>query len=376
MVMKRVSYYILSMVMAAGMFACSNDKTDGSYQRVEVETSNVTFSSVGGNGEIVVKTPNVKATSNQSWCQISLSGSRITVDVAPNMSLEERTAVIHMTADGMADYQIPVTQSGVKMKTIGLRSLDGIGETNVKFAYEADYPMEVAEVEGNWLQATIEDSFISLTVPMSDDKTNARSTIVWLVPQGQTAPRIPLAVTQNKRPKYLQPLGYDDYLGEYELAYTITYNATTRTKAIRAKLVRGDEENTLYLKGILKDESVGNITMKYVPGKGIITMNAHKFCTKIPNEPTKDGWILMYYSSANTVSNNQSNSLSSGNFSLLDGLVFDMIHYTGSSSTVIIGGFSLRTYPTGTTSGSSTWAAGSANGDVSYCHMQFRKVES
>lgn len=373
--MKKVSYYILSIIMAAGMFACSNDKTDGSYQRVEVETSNVTFSSVGGNGEIVVKTPNVKATSSESWCQISMSGSKISVTVEPNLSLEERTAVVYMTADGMADYQIPVSQSGVKMKVVGMRVLDGVGERDVKFAYEADYPMEIAEVEDNWLQATIKDDCISLTAPMSDDRTNARSTIVWLVPQGQTALRIPLAVTQNKRPKYLLPLEYDDYLGKYELAYAIKYNDTTRPKTTRVELVRGDEENTFYLKGILKDESVGNIIMEYVPEKGVITMNAQKFCTKIPNEPTKDGWILMWYSSANTVSNSQSNSLASGNFNLLDGLVFDMIHHTSSSSKVIIGGFSLRTYPTGTTSGSTTWAAGTANGDVSYSHMQFRKIE-
>lgn len=373
--MKKVYYYILSMFIAVMVFACSDEKTDGSFRRVEVASSNVTFTSVGGSGEIIVKTPNVKVTSSESWCQISMSGSKVSVTVEPNLSFKERTAVVYMTADGMADYQIPVSQSGVKMKTIGMRPLDGSGETDVRFAYEADYPMEVDEVEDSWLQATIEDGYISLTVPMSDDRTNARSTIVWLVPQGQTVLRIPLVITQNKRPKYLLPLEYDDYLGEYELAYTTTYNETSRPKTIRTELVRGDEENTFYLKGILKDESVGNITMKYVPEKGIITMNAHRFCTNIPNESAKDGWILMYYSSANTVSNSASNSLASGDFNLLDGLVFDMIHYTSSSSTVIIGGFSLRTYPTGTTSGSSTWAAGSANGDVSYCHMQFRKVE-
>lgn len=373
--MKKVYYYILSMFIAVMVFACSDEKTDGSFYRVEVASSNVTFTSVGGSGEIIVKTPNVKATSSESWCQISMSGSKISVTVDPNLSLEERTAVVYMTADGMSDYQIPVSQSGVKMKTIGMRALDGVGETDTKFAYEADYPMEVAGIESDWLQATIEEDCVSLTVPMNDDKTKARSTIVWLVPQGQTAPRIPLAVTQNKRPKYLLPLQYDDYLGEYELAYTITYNGTTRPKTIRVKLVKGDEENIYYLKGILKDESVGNIVMKYVPEKGIITMNAQKFCTKIPNEPTKDGWILMYYSSGNTISNSMANSLASGNFNVLDELVFDMVHHTGSSSTVIIGGFSLRTYPTGTTSGSSTWSAGAANGDVNYCHMQFRKVE-
>lgn len=373
--MRKVYYYILSMFIAVMVFACSDETTDGSFRRVEVSSSNVTFTSVGGNGEIIVKTPNVKATSSESWCQISMSGSKVSVTVEPNLSLEERTAVVYMTADGMADYQIPVSQSGVKMKTIGMRALDGSGETDVKFVYEADYPLEVAEVEDSWLQATIEGDCISLTAPMSDNITNERSTIVWLVPQGQTALRIPLAVTQNKRPKYLLPLEYDDYLGEYELAYTINYNDTGRPKTTRVELVRGDEENTFYLKGILKDERVGNITMEYVLEKGIITMNAQQFCTKIPSEPTKDGWILMYYSSANTVSNSKSNSIASGNFNLLDGLVFDMIHHTSSSSTVIIGGFSLRTYPTGTTSGSSTWAAGSANGDVSYCHMQFRKVE-
>lgn len=373
--MRKVYSYILSMFIAVMVFACSDETTDGSFRRVEVASSNVTFTSVGGNGEIIVKTPNVKATSSESWCQISMSGSKVSVTVEPNLSLEERTAVVYMTADGMADYQIPVSQSGVKMKAIGMRALDGSGETDVKFVYEADYPLEVAEVEDSWLQATIEGDCISLTAPMSDNITHARSTIVWLVPQGQTALRIPLAVTQNKRPKYLLPLEYDDYLGEYELAYTINYNDTGRPKTTRVELVRGDEENTFYLKGILKDERVGNITMEYVPEKGIITMNAQQFCTKIPSEPTKDGWILMYYSSANTVSNSKSNSIASGNFNLLDGLVFDMIHHTSSSSTVIIGGFSLRTYPTGTTSGSSTWAAGSANGDVSYCHMQFRKVE-
>lgn len=373
--MKKVYYYILPIFIAVMAVACSDEKTDGSFRRIEVASSNVTFTSVGGSGEIVVKTPNVKAKSSESWCQISMSGSKISVTVEPNMSLEERTAIVYMTVEGMADYQIPVSQSGVKVKTIGMRVLDGIGETDVKFAYEADYPMEVVAVEDDWLQATIENDYISLTVPMSDNKTNMRSTLVWLAPKGQTALRIPISVTQNKRPKYILPLGYDDYLGEYELAYTTTYNATARTKTIRVELAKGDEENTFYLKGILKNENVGNIILKYVPEKGIVTMNAQKFCTKIPSEPTKDGWILMYYSSANTVSNSASNSLASGNFTLLDGLVFDMVHNTGSSSIVIIGGFSLRTYPTGTTTPSTTWSAGAANGDVSYCYMQFKKIE-
>lgn len=373
--MKKASYYILSMIVAAGMFACGDDKTDGSYHRVEVETSNVTFSSVGGNGEIVVKTPNVKATSNQSWCQISQSGSKIIVTVDPNMSLEERTSVVYMTADGMAEYQIPVTQSGVKMKTIGLRPLDGVGETDITFTYEADYQMEIAEIEDSWLQAAIDGDLISLTAPLSDDRTNARTTIVWFVPEGQTAPRIPLAVSQNKRPKYILPLEYEDYLGQYSLAYSTTYNVTNRPNTTRVELVRGDEENTYYLKGILKDESIGNIIMKYEPGEGIITMNAQKICTQIPTDKTKDAWILMYYSSSNTISSSSANSLVSGEFDLQDGLVFDMIHYTSSSSTVFIGGFTLRTYPTGTTSGSASWTAGAANGDINYCHTQFRKTE-
>ncbi|MDR3118171.1 MAG: BACON domain-containing protein [Mediterranea sp.] len=369
------AYYTLSIFIATLAVACGDEKTDGSFRRVEIASSNVTFTSVGGSGEITVKTPDTKATSSEPWCQISTSGTKISVTVEPNPSLEERTAVVYMTADGMADYQIPVSQSGVKMKTIGMRALDGLGETDAKFAYEADYPMEVADVEDNWLQATIEGDSILLTVTTSDDKTNARSTVLWLVPQGQTAPHIPVVVTQNKRPKYVLPLEYDDYLGTYDLAYGTTYNATTRTKTLRVELARGNEENTYYLKGILKDESVGNIILKYVPEeKGIITMNAQKICTKIPADPTKDAWIIMFYSNSNTVSNGASNSLCSGKFDLLNGLVFDMIHYKGSSGAVI-GGFTLRTYPTGATSGNSAWATGAANGDYNYCYIRFSKVE-
>ncbi|WP_291528086.1 BACON domain-containing protein [Bacteroides sp. UBA939] len=373
--MKKIYYYILSMFIAVVAFACSDENTDGSFHRVEVAYSNVTFTSVGGSGEIVIKTPNVKATSNESWCQISTSGTKVSVTVEPNLSLEERTAVVYMTADGMADFQIPVSQSGVKMKVIGMRVLDGIGETDVEFAYEADFPMDMVEIEDDWLQATIEGDRLSLTASMSDDRTNTRSTIVWFAPRGQTALRIPLAITQSKRPKYLLPLEYGDYLGEYELAYSITYNNTARTKTTRVRLVEGDEENTYYLKGILKDESIGNIVMQYVPGEGVITITAQKICTQIPSDPTKDAWILTYYSSANTVSVSTSNSLASGNFNLLDGLVFDMKHYTSSSSTIVIGGFTLRTYPTGVSSGNSAWSAGAANGDVNYCHSQFKKIE-
>ena len=111
------------MFIAVMVFACSDETTDGSFRRVEVASSNVTFTSVGGSGEIIVKTPNVKATSSESWCQISMSGSKVSVTVEPNLSLEERTAVVYMTTDGMADYQIPVSQSGVKMKAIGMRAL-------------------------------------------------------------------------------------------------------------------------------------------------------------------------------------------------------------------------------------------------------------
>ncbi|MDR1742446.1 MAG: BACON domain-containing protein [Dysgonamonadaceae bacterium] len=373
--MKKAVYYILFVFIAIAAFACSDENADGSFHRVEVASSNVTFNSAGGTGEIVLKTPNVTATSSESWCRISVSGTTISVSVEPNLSLEERTALVYLSADGLADYQIPVSQSGVKMKTIGMRTLDGIGE-DAKFAYEADFPLEVAEIEGNWLQATIEGDSISLTAIASDNRDDTRSTIVWLVPQGQTVPRIPLSITQNKRPKYLLPLEYEDYLGVYELAYGTTYNASTRTKTTRVELVRGADNNTYYLKGILKDESTGNIVFKYLPEEnGIITITAQKFSTGIPGDATKDAWILMFYSSANTVSSSTANSLGSGNFSLTDGLVFDMVHHTSSSSTVVIGGFTLRTYPTGTSSGNASWSAGAANGDYNYCYTQFRKIE-
>jgi len=372
--MKKAVYYILFVLIAVVAFACSDENADGSFRQVEVASSNVTFTSAGGTGEIVLKTPNVTATSSESWCRISVSGATISVSVEPNLSLEERTALVYLTADGLADYQIPVSQSGVKMKTIGLRTLDGVGE-EAKFAYEADFPLEVAEIEGNWLQVTVESDSISLIAPLSDNREDVRSTIVWFVPQGYTAPRIPLLVSQNKRPKYFLPLEYGDYLGKYTLAYTTTYNGATRTKSVQVELVEGDADDTYYLKGILKDESVGNITLKYVPEGGLISVTAHKLSTGIPGDADRDAWIIMIYSSSNTVSAGTANSLASGNFDITDGLVFDMVHYTSSSSTVVIGGFTLRTYPTGTSSGNASWSAGAANGDYNYCYMQFTKIE-
>jgi hypothetical protein len=68
---------------------------------------------------------------------------------------------------------------------------------------------------------------------------------------------------------------YEEYLGNYTLRYSTATGTTTPNKSISVSLVQGTQPNTYFLKGILADESVGNIVVNYNPSTSSLSFTGN-----------------------------------------------------------------------------------------------------
>ncbi|MDR1764189.1 MAG: hypothetical protein LBR64_09625 [Dysgonamonadaceae bacterium] len=141
------------------------------------------------------------------------------------------------------------------------------------------------------------------------------------------------------------PVSYNFYLGEYTMYYSIDYKDDTPTRSLPVSLVQGSNAYTYYLKGILADESVGNISVTFDSSTGDLTSNAMIIC-KTP-ENYDFWWLAAGTNAAGSLYSFYYTycGLRSSNFASNDGkMSFKMTDYVSYSSSYKIIGFRLRNY--------------------------------
>lgn len=126
---------------------------------LSVESTNVTFSSVPGIEMIPVSTNrDYTATSSQEWCNATPAGNLLKVAVNENVAIQERTAAVTLSAEGVAGIRLNVKQAGTApvfaidpaLKTMQFGS-DGESrllkvDTNVPFTALSDQSWCQAEI--------------------------------------------------------------------------------------------------------------------------------------------------------------------------------------------------------------------------------------
>lgn len=93
--------------------ACSDSEESAAASTVKIVKSEVEFSAKAASGTIEVRAAGeVKASSSETWCTVSVSGDIVTVSVPELLEKDSRSALLTIT-DGFSSVEVPVHQAGV-----------------------------------------------------------------------------------------------------------------------------------------------------------------------------------------------------------------------------------------------------------------------
>jgi hypothetical protein len=324
--------------------------------QVQIERSDVYFTSAGGTGAIVVAAAeqSVTATSDQSWCKVALSGNTITVTVEPNKNIMGRTALVTINAQDKVNY-VPVTQTSVTL-TLDTYAWDASPKgATIEIAYNCAFQVSIANSSiPDWITASINEATKKVTLSATQNQSflDSRTATVQLYVDGENGIKMALKeiiITQAKN-----FLNYEDYLGEYTMRYTTTAGTVaTPTKSLDVTFVTGVKGSTYFLKGILINESAGNIVANYESATGNVTLLGQVIGKTVPNG--WDFWWLPYsYANATPTSFYTSRTTTYGmrsvDIEISGNLKFGMKDI-GAWTNYTLFGFILRNYDGSTSQG-------------------------
>jgi hypothetical protein len=152
---------------------------------------------------------------------------------------------------------------------------------------------------------------------------------------------------------------YADFLGNYTITYGTTYtDPVLKPYTLNVELVEGVAGQSYFLKGLLKNEAIGNIVLKYDAAVGF-TFEAHKLGVN-PANTAKDIWAAGQYQNRNTNSTSPAYGCATTDFDISNGgLKFTLGHWKGTNSDDVSIGIYLRALDTGTTANSVVYTGGS-----------------
>ncbi|MDR1273673.1 MAG: hypothetical protein LBK12_03905 [Odoribacteraceae bacterium] len=168
---------------------------------LEVISNMNAFAAAGGTGSIEVTTPvKFSATSNQDWCETSISGNTVAVTVRQNTVTAPRTATITIAA-GEKNIAITVSQNepGLDIETYQV-TFSGTGST-VKLRVDYLLPLTLVP-DATWFTATLEGDTIVLEAIANPSMTTPRDGEVIATSGAYTKT---ITIAQNARIIDLEP---------------------------------------------------------------------------------------------------------------------------------------------------------------------------
>jgi len=186
--MKRI--YILIAVFSVFLLQnCSDDDFRAfSETQVQIDKSDVTFTSEGGKGEIVVLSSEgaITATADETWCEVTVSGHKISVTVGENISLNARTALVTIRSNDKVNY-VPVYQEPLRI-ILEANTASFLGEAGSKtVTYQCSEQITKAESDKSWLKVSVSGENIVVTVTENPSFTNNRTGQIKLTTEGNSA---------------------------------------------------------------------------------------------------------------------------------------------------------------------------------------------
>lgn len=163
---KIIKLMILSLCVLS--FAACGDSSDTD-SNLKIVSSNINFTAAGGTGDIQVEattSPSVEsgtvtATADQPWCQLSVSGNKITVNVSEFYKLEGRSSLITIKC-GTESTQVTATQAGYVF-ALDAPSLIVAGDIQHTDAYAFKYslPFKFTTTK-DWFTATLDGNSVKI----------------------------------------------------------------------------------------------------------------------------------------------------------------------------------------------------------------------
>lgn len=220
--MKRITYFLMVLVAMTG---CNQYEYNLSDPGLTIKESQLDFSSKGGNGYILIESDRpISAKSNADWCQIKVVDKKIEVTVASYSDIENRTAIVTVTADNGIPVNVPVTQSASLFIIETLVFDTDFMETTLKTHVISDKVVAVSSAD-TWIDTKYENDSVYISVSFNNNPTVRSGTVE--VTSG--------AVTQViKVSQAAKSLLYSDMLGEWEMSY---YTSPTSTTVVKKNIV-------------------------------------------------------------------------------------------------------------------------------------------
>lgn len=182
--MKKILFALAAIVVICFSSCKDENYPDFSSTQVKIEKSELKFSAAGGNGSIVVdpSESGITATSNETWCKLSLSGNTISVSVDQNINMLGRTALITVKSGEKTSY-IPVSQDPVYLKLDSYEDVVFLGKGgNIVLPFECTANVPVTVVADNtWLKATISDNKVMMTADPNPKFLEGRKTKIRVI---------------------------------------------------------------------------------------------------------------------------------------------------------------------------------------------------
>lgn len=233
--MKRVIYFLMALVFITG---CNQYEYELSDPGLTVKESVLDFAAKGGDGYILVEsdTP-IEAKSNSDWCQIRVVDKKIEVTVAPYSGIENRTAVVSITAGKDFPVNVPVTQSAARFIIEDLVFDVDFILTSVKTAVISDEEVTVSSSD-EWIETNYENDSIFITVAFNP-KDEIRTGTVTV-----TSGIISQTITINQAARRFT---FEEFLGDWTLSYISSIEGETSRSSMDVQLLTNEDGKSFRL---------------------------------------------------------------------------------------------------------------------------------
>ena len=168
-----------SLVALLALASCKRQEVEPIEWRTDLQvvSSDLVFSPVGGSGTAVLNMSGASVTSNASWCQASVSGETVNVTVGEWGGLESRYALLTVS-QGSEKLDINVMQYGVNMGGVELDSEITVYGEGGEYVYpcESNANVQVSSADA-WLTPSLVDGELKLNVAANPDKATRFGTV-------------------------------------------------------------------------------------------------------------------------------------------------------------------------------------------------------
>jgi hypothetical protein len=260
---------------------------DYSDTQIPVENADTQFTAIGGKKEITIDfSDTYTLKSDRDWCKTTVNGKTVILDVEPNRTLSGRTALLTLQADEKRSY-ITVTQTSAIIKLENYTYDVYTQRDTVHVQYQCDFPVSVAP-QPEWISSSVNHEKKEITFYIEEEENYPRTATVQLYVDGGNNTVLTIKeilIRQNF-------LHYDDFIGPYTMTYSKSLSISPDA-SLDVSLEAGVRGRTYYLKGLLADDGIGNITVYYDETTGSLFFPGCRIVTAKDSD-SPDFWWAPY----------------------------------------------------------------------------------